>query len=160
MRAEIISYMIYWEGPEYHEYVMHIFYLKYSGTPKYGNMLGNSLPDWASWSCPRNNRKLPKIFGLSTIKSYVIHNFLHEAFPGIFQVIISNGMVLGFPSLGPWPQPSRQAGYPLSLSVYMIVLYLSLFLSRQQTAKSPKSKLGARTNSNSERKESSIECKL
>ena len=44
MRAEIIAYMIYLEGPEYPEYVMHIFYLKYSGTPKYGNMLGNSLP--------------------------------------------------------------------------------------------------------------------
>ena len=95
MRAESVAYMIYWEGPEYHEYVMHIFYLEYSGTPKYRNMLGNSLPDWASWSCPRNNRKLPKIFGLSTIKDYVMHNFLHEVFPGIFQVIISNGMVLG-----------------------------------------------------------------
>ena len=44
MRAEIIAYMIYLEGPEYPEYVMHIFYLKYSGTPRYGNMLGNSLP--------------------------------------------------------------------------------------------------------------------
>ena len=32
------------EGPRYPEYVMHIFYLKYSGTPKYGNMLGNPLP--------------------------------------------------------------------------------------------------------------------
>ena len=44
MRAEIIAYMIYLEGPECPEYVMHIFYLKYSGTPKYGNMLGSSLP--------------------------------------------------------------------------------------------------------------------
>ena len=86
MRAEMIAYMIYLEGPEYHEYVMHICYLKYSGTPKDGNMLGNSLQDWASWSYPRNNRKLPKIFGLSTIKEYVMHNFLHEVFPGIFQV--------------------------------------------------------------------------
>ena len=41
---DIITYMIYLEGPEYPEYVMHIFYLKYSGTPKYGNMLGNPLP--------------------------------------------------------------------------------------------------------------------
>ena len=94
MRAEMIAYMIYLEGPEYHKYVMHIFYLKYSGTPKYGNMLGNSLPDWASWSCPRNNRKSPKIFGFSTIKEYVMHHFLHEVFPGILQVIVSNGMVL------------------------------------------------------------------
>ena len=31
-------------GPEYLEYVMHIFYLTYSGTLTFGNMLGNSLP--------------------------------------------------------------------------------------------------------------------
>ena len=36
--------MIYLEGPEYPEYALHIIYRKYSGTPKYGNMLGNSLP--------------------------------------------------------------------------------------------------------------------
>ena len=36
--------MIYLEGPEYPEHVMHMFNLKYSGTPKYGNMLGNPLP--------------------------------------------------------------------------------------------------------------------
>ena len=35
MRAEIVAYMIYLEGLEYPEYVMHIFYLEYSGTPKY-----------------------------------------------------------------------------------------------------------------------------
>ena len=44
MRAEIVAYMISLEGPEYSEYVMHIFYLKYSWAPNYGNMLGNSLP--------------------------------------------------------------------------------------------------------------------
>ena len=32
MRAEIVAYMIYLERSEYPEYVMHIFYLKYSGT--------------------------------------------------------------------------------------------------------------------------------
>ena len=36
--------MIYLEGPEYPEYVMLILNLKYSGTPKYGNRLGRSLP--------------------------------------------------------------------------------------------------------------------
>ena len=36
MRAEIVAYMIYLEGPEYPEYVMHIFYLKYSWTPNMG----------------------------------------------------------------------------------------------------------------------------
>ena len=40
MQAEIVAYMIYLEGPEFPEYVMHIFSLKHSGTPKYGNMLG------------------------------------------------------------------------------------------------------------------------
>ena len=44
MRADIFGCMIYLEGPEYHEYVMHIFDLRYSVTPKYRNMLGNSLP--------------------------------------------------------------------------------------------------------------------
>ena len=44
MRAEIFAYIINMEGPENPEYVMHIFYLKYSGPPKYENMLGNSLP--------------------------------------------------------------------------------------------------------------------
>ena len=44
MRMEIIAYMIYLEGPEYPEYVMQILYVQCSGTPKYGNMLGNPLP--------------------------------------------------------------------------------------------------------------------
>ena len=30
MRAEIVAYMIYLEGPEYSGYVVHIFYLKYT----------------------------------------------------------------------------------------------------------------------------------
>ena len=34
MRAEIIAYMIYLAGFEYPDYVMHFFYLKYSGTPQ------------------------------------------------------------------------------------------------------------------------------
>ena len=36
MRAEIVAYMIYLERPEDPEYAMHIFYLKYSGTPNMG----------------------------------------------------------------------------------------------------------------------------
>ena len=36
MRAEIVAYTIYLERPEYSEYVMHIFYPKYSGTPNTG----------------------------------------------------------------------------------------------------------------------------
>ena len=37
-------HQIYLEGPEYPEYVMHIFNLKSSATRKYGNMLGTSRP--------------------------------------------------------------------------------------------------------------------
>ena len=46
MRAEIVAYMFYLEGPEFPEYVMHILHRKYSekGSP--------------SWSCPTNNRKI------------------------------------------------------------------------------------------------------
>ena len=44
MQVEHFADMIYSEGPEYSEYVMHVLHLKYSGTPKYGNVFGNSLP--------------------------------------------------------------------------------------------------------------------
>ena len=71
MRAEMIAYMIYLEEPEYPEYAMHIFYLKFSGTPKYGNILGNPL----QLVLFKKQQKLPKIFGLSTIKEYVMHIF-------------------------------------------------------------------------------------
>ena len=69
MRAEIIAYMIYSKGPEYPEYVMHFFYLKYSGTPKYRNMLGKFL----SKSALLSKRKLPKVFGAPRIQEYVMH---------------------------------------------------------------------------------------
>ena len=42
MRAEIVAYTSFWRG--WIIYVMHVVYLEYSGTPKYRNMLGNSLP--------------------------------------------------------------------------------------------------------------------
>ena len=59
MQAEIVAYMIYLEGLEYPEYVMHTFYR---------NMLGNSLP-----VCPAQQAtEIDETFGLSTIK----HNFL------------------------------------------------------------------------------------
>ena len=38
MRAEDHAYTVYSEWPNYPEYVMHIYYLKYSGTPKYWNI--------------------------------------------------------------------------------------------------------------------------
>ena len=34
MRAELLAYMVYLEGPEHPEYVMHIVYLEYSEMPK------------------------------------------------------------------------------------------------------------------------------
>ena len=67
-----------------------IFYLKYSGTPNHGNMFGNYFP---VGSAQQNNRKLPKIFGLPTIKEYVMHICLHKVFPGMLRIVMSNGMV-------------------------------------------------------------------
>ena len=72
MRADIFAYMIYLEGPEYPEYVMHIFYLKYSGTPKYGNMLDTSLPVGPAQQTTENDLKYS---GLSTMKGYLMHIF-------------------------------------------------------------------------------------
>ena len=43
MRAKILACMISSEGPDYPEHAKHFFYLRYSGTPKHRNMLGNSL---------------------------------------------------------------------------------------------------------------------
>ena len=57
MRAETIAYMIYLEGPEFPEYVMHFFYPRYSGTPKNGNMLGNSLPIGSAHESTENDLK-------------------------------------------------------------------------------------------------------
>ena len=86
--------MIYLEEPDYPEYVMHMFNLKYSGTPKHGNMLGISLPVGPA----QQTTKYPKIIWLSTIKSTIkvicyTYLVLHKAFPEILQVLISNSMV-------------------------------------------------------------------
>ena len=67
MRAEILTYMVYLEGPEYPEYVMNVFYRKHAGTPKYRNMLGNPLSQSV---LPNKQQKLPKIFGLSMCIQY------------------------------------------------------------------------------------------
>ena len=112
MRAEIVAYMIYLEGPEYSEYVMHIFYLKYFLGPKYGNMLGNSLPIGPAQLTTETYLKL---FGLSTIKEYVTHIFLHKAFPGILQVIISNGMVMLPP---PQEEKWQTFSHPITFLVF------------------------------------------
>ena len=50
---------------------------------------------------PNKQQKLPKIFGLSTIKEYVMYICSHKVFPGIFQVMISNGTVA--PPTSPLP---------------------------------------------------------
>ena len=44
MWVEMIAYMIYLEGPEFPEYVMHIFFSLVFWSPRYGNVLGNPLP--------------------------------------------------------------------------------------------------------------------
>ena len=64
--------MIYLEGPEYSEYVVNVFYRKYSWAPKYGNMLGNSLRVGPVQRTTENYLK-SKVLGLSTIKEYVMH---------------------------------------------------------------------------------------
>ena len=89
MRAEIVAYMISLEGPEYPKYVMHIVYTKYSGTTRYRNMLGNSLPVGPAQQTEENYLKSS---GCSQER-----NTLHKAFPRILQVIISNGMAQGVP---------------------------------------------------------------
>ena len=97
----MFAYMIHLEELDYPEYVLHIFYLKYSGIPKHGNMLGNSLPVG-----PANKQQMiPKIFGLVTTKQSVMHFVLHKVFPGILQAIISNNMVY-FASLGQRSSPA------------------------------------------------------
>ena len=74
MRAECLSYIVCSEGPEYLEYVMHIFYLKYSSSPKMRKR--KAIPP--SWSCSANNRKLRKIIGAYTIREYVMHTLCIE----------------------------------------------------------------------------------
>ena len=49
MRAEIVAYMIYLEALGYPEH---------SRTPKYGNMLGNSLPVGSAQQTTENYQKL------------------------------------------------------------------------------------------------------
>ena len=90
MRAEVVAYMIYLEEPEYPEDVMHIFYLKYSGTPKYGNMLGNSLPVGPTQETTGNCLEYS---GCPQKRIMLCIIFFQKVFPGILQVIISNGMV-------------------------------------------------------------------
>ena len=68
-------------GAEYPEYVMH-------GSPKYRNMLGKFSPSL----CFSANIRLTKAFRRTEYRN-MFCNFLHKAFPGMLQVITSNGMV-------------------------------------------------------------------
>ena len=67
---EIFAYMIYSEGPDYPEYVMHIFLPKVSQIREYVRSFS------PSWLCPTNNRKLPQVFGLSAIPP-VFYYYIH-----------------------------------------------------------------------------------
>ena len=108
MRLSVVVVAL-WDVPYYHaggKYRMHdlfgvarisricnaIFYLQYSGTPKYRNMLGKFSPSL----CFSANRKLPKVFGAPRIQEYVMQFLLQKVFPRILQVIISNGMVISY----------------------------------------------------------------
>ena len=70
--------MICSEGPENPGYVMHIFYLKYFGTPKYGTMLGNCLPVGPA---QQTTEITPNIRVVHKIKEYVMHNFFAYSIP-------------------------------------------------------------------------------
>ena len=85
MRAETIAYMIYVEGPEYPEYAY--FYLKSSGTPKYGNMLGNPLPAGPAEQTTEITKNIRVVQNKGVSYAY----FSQKVFPGMLQVIISNG---------------------------------------------------------------------
>ena len=66
--------MIYLEGPEYSEYVMHIFGQKY-WNPKYGNMLGNNGHSLPVGPAQQTTEHYLEYSGLSTIKECVVHIF-------------------------------------------------------------------------------------
>ena len=82
-RKLIIAYMIY------SQICNAVFALEFSGTPNYRNMLGKFSP---SLCFSANRRNCLKLSGAQNTRicSAV---FLHKVFPGILQVVISNGMV-------------------------------------------------------------------
>ena len=82
MRAEFVAYMIYLERPEYPEYVMHMLYLKYSGTPKYGHMLGNSLPVGSAQQTTENHLEYSDC---PQKRNIVMHIYLHQIFQEYFR---------------------------------------------------------------------------
>ena len=89
MRANILVYMIHSKGPEYPEYVNACFFPNVFWDPEYRNVLGHFsklvLPN-------KQQESIPNIRGVHTKESEMqIH--LHKLFPGIRQVIISNGVI-------------------------------------------------------------------
>ena len=89
MRAEIIAYMIYLEGPEYPEYVMH-FLPKVFQDPQISEYVRQIL----SQSVLLSNQNCLKYPGRPEYRNMLCNFCLHKVFPGILQVIISNGMVI------------------------------------------------------------------
>ena len=79
MRAEILAYMIYSEGPEYSEYIIPFFALSIL-RPKYGNMLGNSLVVGPAQQATENYLRY------SSCPQGICHAFLlRRVFSGILQ---------------------------------------------------------------------------
>ena len=64
------------------------------------------------FSANRKLPKVPKVFGAPRIQEYLLH-FLRKAFPGMLQVIISNGMVA---ERAPWRSTKRGVAGVSSLS--------------------------------------------
>ena len=73
MRAEIVAYMIYSEGPEYPEYVMHFLH-KVLRDPQISEYVRQILSQSVRLSA-LPNRKLPKVFGAPRIQEYVLQLF-------------------------------------------------------------------------------------
>ena len=104
MRADIFAYMTYSEGLNILTCNAHVL-PKAFWDPQVWEYVRQFSPNWC---CPAKNIILPKIFGVSTIEEYVMHILLHKVFPGMLQVIISNGMV----QPGGRPIPDEVAGQP------------------------------------------------
>ena len=87
MRAEIIAYMIYSEGPEYPEYVMHFYLNKVFRDPQISEYVRQILSQSVLLRKQKNCLKY-----LGHIKTGICYAivFLHKVFPGMLQAIISN----------------------------------------------------------------------
>ena len=79
------------------------FYLKYSGTPKYRNMLGKFSPSLCFSPCAsQQTENCLKYSGRPEYRNMFCNFCLQKVFSGMLQAIISNGMVNFL-----WPKMAR-----------------------------------------------------